>query len=135
MTLKKIYLDTNFLLIPFKFGVDIFQEIDKICLFPYKLYIINKTFDELNKIIDTQKGKHKEFAKLALKLIEQKSLNITAFSNELDVDDNLVNLSNTNVIIATLDKELKNRIKSKNGQVIILRNKNYLELSGEINVL
>ena len=73
--MKKIILDTNFLLIPSQSKVDIFAEIDKICMFKYELCIVDKTIDELNNIIEKQKGKHKAAAKLALQLIKSKHLN------------------------------------------------------------
>ena len=55
--MKKIILDTNFLLIPSQFNVDIFTEIDRICLFKYKLCVLDETINELNSIIEKQKGK------------------------------------------------------------------------------
>ena len=45
--MAKIILDTNFLMIPAQFNVDIFSEIHRICDFKYELYIIDKTIDEL----------------------------------------------------------------------------------------
>ena len=70
--MKRIILDTNFLLIPIQFKVDIFTEIDKICIFPYKLYIIEGTIDELNKIIEWRayKSKDKLSAKIGLELLK-----------------------------------------------------------------
>ena len=34
----KVILDTNFLMIPYKFRVDIFSELTRVCNFSYKLY-------------------------------------------------------------------------------------------------
>ena len=42
----KIILDTNFLMIPSMFKVDIFSEIERICDFKYELCIVDKTLDE-----------------------------------------------------------------------------------------
>jgi len=58
--MKKIILDTNFLMAVGQFKVDIFSEIYRICNFNYQLFIIGKTVDELKKIIQSrQKGKDK----------------------------------------------------------------------------
>ena len=45
--MKKIILDTNFLLIPAQFKVDIFDEIDRIMIEKYQLFVLDKTIDEL----------------------------------------------------------------------------------------
>ena len=52
--MKTVLLDTNFLLIPAQFKVDIFSEIDRICTFQYEIAVLDKTIDELNKIIKEQ---------------------------------------------------------------------------------
>ena len=70
----KIIFDTNFLLIPGSFKVDIFSEIKRIIDEPYELFIVDKTYDELNNIIENQKGKYKEYASIALKLVKQKKI-------------------------------------------------------------
>jgi len=48
--MRKIILDTNFLLIPAQFKVDIFSEIDRICSFTYSLFVLDKSVEELKKI-------------------------------------------------------------------------------------
>ncbi len=120
----KILLDTNFLLIPAQFRVDIFAEIERIMKEPYKLYILKQTIDELNKIIEKQRGKHREAAKLALQLIKQKGLNTIRISSKGSVDDIIKNIAK-NYIVATQDKELKKSLK----KVITLRAKKYLVIS------
>ena len=130
--MKKIYLDTNFLLIPAQFGVDIYEEIENVCDFSYKIYILDRVIDEIDKIIVEQKGKKKSAAKLAKsilnKKIKEKSLNIITFSKEEVVDDILVSLIDKNTIIATSDKELKERVKKAGGAVMIFRAKKYLQI-------
>ena len=56
---KTILLDTNFLMLSAQFNVDIFSEIERICNFNYKLYVLDKTVDELKYIVVKQKGKHR----------------------------------------------------------------------------
>jgi len=120
--MKNIILDTNFLMIPAQFKVDIFSEIERIVNDKYQIYVLKGTIEELNKIIKEQKHKHKMAAKLALKLIKAKGLKILDI-NQKPVDKILTELSKE-YIIATQDKELKKEIKNK----IILRQKKYLVL-------
>ncbi|MEA2036755.1 MAG: hypothetical protein U9O94_04565 [Nanoarchaeota archaeon] len=125
--MKRIILDTNFLLIPTQFKVDIFSEIDRICLFNYKLYIVDKTIDELKKIIEKQKEKHKLAAKIALAFIKKKKI-AKIKTKEGHVDDLILDLLNKDTILATQDALLrKNAIKS-GFSVIFLRSNKYLLL-------
>lgn len=124
-----IILDTNFLLIPGQFKVDIFSEIDRIIDERYELAVIDKTLYELNKIISDkyQKMKDRDAAKLALQLLDAKLVN-TIETEEGYADDILTKLAGKDTIIATNDQELKKRIKAKNCNVIVLRSKSTLEL-------
>ena len=125
--MKKIILDTNFLLIPIQFKVDIFTEIDRICLFPYKLYIVDKTIDELKRIIEEQKGKHKFAAKIALQLVKKKNVGVIKTS-EGHVDDLILDVLDKDSILATQDAIFRKRAVKKGIKVIVLRSKKYLML-------
>lgn len=111
---KRIILDTNFLLSFEK--VRIFSEIDRICHFPYKLCILDKTLEEL-------KGKKGE--KLAKSLIKSKNISIIKTSSEKYVDDILTEIKDKDVIIATNDKDLKKRVSTP---IITMRQSKYLIL-------
>ena len=124
--MKKIILDTNFLLIPAQFHVDIFSEIQRIVDFPYQLCVLDKTLDELKKIIAQQPGQHKAAAKLALALLENKKVKILKTISPLYVDDLLVEYSHAGSIIATQDILLKKRLKKP---YIFLRQKKKLILT------
>ncbi len=126
--MKKIILDTNFLLIPGSLKIDIFDEIDKLINFKYELYIIDKTNKELELIKNKQKGKTTTDILIAISLIKQKHLKIIPTSKSNGVDDTIVSLVNENYIVATQDKELKKRVKEKGAGVIILKQKKYLYL-------
>lgn len=128
---QKIILDTNFLLIPFTLKVDIFSEMDRIIDDKYKLYIIDKTINELDNIIKKKSGKTKQAAKFAKELIEKKKIRkIKTEDNNNDVDREILNLvKKEDYIIATQDKILKAKLKQLNKKIIILRQKNYLLLT------
>ncbi|MFC1690903.1 PIN domain-containing protein [Nanoarchaeota archaeon] len=127
-----IIIDTNFLLIPAQFGVDIFEEIDKICLFPYEIAIIDKTQSELKGIAEEGSGGDKKAVKLALALLEAKEVKIIETETQKSyVDKILVEITSrspNNYIIATQDKELKAKLAEKGIKTIGLRQKKYLQI-------
>ena len=124
--MRKIIIDTNFLMIPFQFRVDIFSEIDRLCNFAYKLYIFSASIGELESIIKNQKGKSKRAAQFALKLANLKKIGIIDAKGS-DVDG-LILENCGDAIIATQDRELKRKLAEKKASIIILRQKNHLEL-------
>lgn len=117
---KRIILDTNFLVAPFQLSVSIFEELDH--LYPTAdIYTLESVIQEAKSIED---GKYK---KLVEKLLEKEDIEILEDSHNRDVDDALVEAS-VNYIIATNDKELKNRLLDRGREVVIIRSENYLEV-------
>lgn len=127
--MKKIILDTNFLLIPAQFGVDIFSAIDEIMEEPYRLCIVDSTLDELGKIVETASGRDKAAANLALKLTKAKQVVTLKTEKNLNTDKLIVELAKSpDYIVATQDRGLKAILKQNNTQVIVLRQKKFLKL-------
>ncbi|MBI2650211.1 nucleotide-binding protein [Candidatus Woesearchaeota archaeon] len=128
--MKKIILDTNFLLIPIQFKVDIFSELNRICDFNYKLCIYENSINELKNIIEKQSGKNKKAAQFALKLIKLKNIGVIKSGKE-DVDTLILKNLNKDTFVATLDMLLKKKLLEKDASLIILRQKKYLQLAGK----
>tara|TARA_Y100000310_G_scaffold345727_1_gene468909 strand:+ start:16581 stop:16964 length:384 start_codon:yes stop_codon:yes gene_type:complete len=126
--MKKIILDTNFLLIPSQFKVDIFEEIKRIMTSPYKLYIIDKTLDELENIIKLQPIKQRIHAKIAKQLIKVYKPIIIKTKKNKNVDNLIINIVTKDHIVATQDMELKRFLKEKKIPLIFLRQKQFLQL-------
>jgi len=124
--MRKIIIDTNFLMIPYKFRVDIFSEFDRICNFNYGLFVFEQTIGELKKIIATQSGKDKKAAEFGLKLIKLKNI-VLIPSKERDADSAMLSNMDKDAIIATQDAILKKRLIEKGASVIWLRQKKYLQ--------
>ncbi len=122
---KTIVLDTNFLMIPGQFGIDIFLELDRRTDFPYKVAVLRGTLYELDEIIEKDKNKHKIAARIAKALVKAKNLKIEGMDRGLGVDDMLVRLSHRGYIVATLDRELRRRL---NKPFIVMKQKKYLEM-------
>ena len=127
--MKKIILDTNFVFLPFTLKIDIFSEIDRIMHEPYNLFVMEDTIDELDRIMQEQKGKDRETAKMALQLLEkkgvgkQKSLYMTGNSKKPIVDDIILALADKNHIVATQDRELRKKLTEKGIRTIYARKK------------
>ena len=127
-SMKKILLDTNFLMICAQFKVDIFAEIERICNFNYDIYILDKSIDELYNIIEKQKGKHKEAAKIALQLLKIKKIKIIKTGSG-KTDDIIVECAyKKNYLVATQDKDLKRKLINQSTTVIILKQKKMLAI-------
>lgn len=124
--MRKIILDTNFLMIPIQFRVDIFSELDRICTFNYKLFIFEESIVELENIIQ-KGGGDKMAAKFALKLIKLKNIQVIK-SEKKDVDSLILESAGKSTIVATQDILLKKALLNKGASVAILRQKKYLQL-------
>jgi hypothetical protein len=128
----QVILDTNFLLIPGEKGIDIFSEIERILSEPYDLCVIDKTVDELDKIVEKSSKKNEGFnAKLGIILLKQKNLKTLKSFSEEYADRAIVEYAKKNaekVIVATQDKELKEQLKKIPVRVIQLRQEKYLVL-------
>ena len=125
--MKKIIVDTNFLMIPYQFKVDIFSELGRICDFNYKLCIFEESINELRSIISNSKGKDKKAAEVALKLISLNNINLIK-SSKKDVDSLILENLDDAMVIATQDIALKKKLLEKGASVVILRQKKYLQL-------
>ena len=123
---KKIVLDTNFLLIPGQFGVDIFSEIKRIVDFGYQLVIVEKTIEELQKLLETGKKQDKQASKLAISLLETQNIKRDDSHSHKNADDSIVDISDADTYVATQDRVLRERVKKKGAKIIGLRQKKYL---------
>ncbi|MBS3125958.1 nucleotide-binding protein [Candidatus Woesearchaeota archaeon] len=122
--MKKIILDTNFLLIPVQLKVDIFSEFHRIMDQKYQLCVLEPSLVELKKL---QKiAKTKTAANVAFQLIEKKDVTVLP-SAEPYVDDAIVHYAEKEpVIVATRDKALMDSLRNQGTPVITLRQKKYL---------
>jgi len=130
--IKKVLLDTNFLMSCFQFKVDIFSEIDRIIIAKYEIIVLDKTVEELENIVKNQKGKDKEAAKFALKLIENKKPIMIKTNNDKKTDDIILDYAiKEGYLVATQDKDLKRKLVNHGIEVIVLRKKKFLAIANE----
>ena len=130
---KTIILDTNFLLIPGQFKVDVFSEIDRICDFEHELATVPETLEELRKIADSGNGKDARAAKMGLELLRKRK--VAELKNYRKVfksaDDAIVAIADNNVIVATQDKLLRTKLNKRGIRIVTLRQKQYLKFLGD----
>lgn len=118
--MEKIILDTNFLVAPFQLSFDVFDEIEQ--RYPYAgICTLEDALEESKSI---EGGKYKE---LVPKMIEKQEVEVIETEGEGSVDDLLVDISD-NYLVATNDKELKERIKHRGNPVLIIRSRDHLEV-------
>ena len=130
--MKKVILDTNFLMIPFQFRVDVISEIDRICDFRYKLATTPEVIEELTALSEKGNGKDHRAAKAALELARKHR--ITRIKNRKifkNADEAILSIADENLIVATQDRILRKKLKQKKVRLIILRQKKYLKFLGE----
>ena len=122
--MKKTILDTNFILTCVKQKIDFFEDIKFMGM---RILIPKQVIKELERISSSKKKLHfREDAKLALKLLEKNPFKEVNLKNK-NVDKALIKLAKENpeFIMATLDKELKKKIKN---QKLVIRGKKKLEV-------
>lgn len=120
----KILLDTNFIITSVKQKLD-FQE--KILELGAEIVIPEEVIEELKKISEKkdEKGKDKDSAKLALEIIKKNNFQKIKLNNS-NVDNGIVDYAKkNNIIVATLDKELKKRT---GGKILVIKDKTNLEI-------
>jgi rRNA-processing protein FCF1 len=129
----RVLLDTNFLMIPPRFGVDIRRELERVLEVAFSLATTPAVLGELNRLkanVKTREIRNIEFALASAEGMEK--LDDTLREGE-DVDDQLVRLSEgDDVIVATTDAEVRKRIKRLGHPIVFMRKKRYLELDGII---
>jgi len=120
--MKKALLDTNFIITCVKQKIDFFEEIT---FMGFRILIPNKVISELKRLSEKNND-----AKLSLKLLEKEKesfekINLDKYGKT--TDKGIINFAKEHfdVIIGTLDKEIKN--KTENNKIVV-RGKKKLEV-------
>lgn len=121
--MRDILLDTNFLTAPFQMNVSIFEEIDG--RYPgNRVFTLDRVIEEAKSIEDGKYGG------LIEKLVESEDVQVLETEGNGFVDDLLVDLSDE-FLIATNDRELKNRVLDKGRPVMYIRSKSHIVVENE----
>ena len=111
----KIIIDTNFILTCVKQKIDLFFELEH--LFPLSPIIIPaRVLDEIKYLSGNKekKLKERELAFLALQIIEKNKEKFEVIELEGRVDDSIVSyaLNNPETVVASLDREIRKKLKN-----------------------
>ena len=127
---RTVILDTNFLLIPSKFGIDIFEEFERLfegrinCIVP--VWVI----EELKMLRSKAKPSIIKKIDFALLLTEKCKIEQAEEFKERTVDDSIIKLAKKlRCPVATNDSKLKKALISEKIPVVYLRQKDHLEIT------
>ena len=125
----KIFLDTNFILTCVKQKIDFDNITNNLVDEPIEWIVPQEVLNELGNLKDKKniKVKDKNAAKLSFEILQTINPKIITLRGENpNVDIKIVNyISGKQIILATLDKDLKNRVDNK---ILTIRNKKNLEI-------
>ncbi|MBM3291697.1 hypothetical protein FJY84_03370 [Candidatus Bathyarchaeota archaeon] len=128
-----IIFDTNFLMLPIRFGIDIFEQLDRLLDFSYQASVTKSVINELNDLKKNAKSSLTKEIDFALSTLSKYKIIDDSLNNEGSVDLHLLKLAKENsYVVATTDSELRRRLRDERIPVIYLRQKNHLALEGYI---
>jgi len=129
----KVILDSNFLFIPLRFKVDIFEELTNLLNQRYDPVLLSPTYREIFKIAEKGSPKMRQQASLALKLAEKCRMVSIDQGYEETQDDVVVRIAaEWRCPVATNDAALRKRLRNISVPVIYLRQRSRLEMEGSI---
>ncbi len=122
--MKQVLLDTNFIISCVRQKIDFFEEIP---LMGLEILIPRQVFNEIKKLSKSREGANiREEADLALKLLNRNKFTLMKLKyNYVDKGIEKMADENKDLIIATLDKELKEKIQNRK---MIIRGMKKLEI-------
>lgn len=124
---KTVVLDTNFLLIPYQFKIDIFSELFHLIEGGYDIVIPSGVKKELEKIA-SKKGRTALGGRLALKILETNKNNITFVESEGHVDDWILNFAKQKrAIVCTNDRILRTLSKKAGLRTITMKSRSKID--------
>jgi rRNA-processing protein FCF1 len=120
----KVILDTNFLIYCAENKIDYVHEITQLMDEGHELVVPQQVENELNELYKKgEKFSDRQAAWLALKLIKANNVQIIRVPGRY-ADEAIINLMRVGNIVATLDLELRKRLR--NSRVIVIQGKKKL---------
>jgi rRNA-processing protein FCF1 len=129
-----VVLDTNFLTVPAQFGVDVFSEAERVLERSIEFILLDSVLDEIKGKLERAGKTDGRMFKVALDLTERcKVVEIDQSMKESPVDNQLLEYTvSVRGVLATNDKELRERASERGIPVLMLRGKKHLELKGSV---
>jgi rRNA-processing protein FCF1 len=128
-----VLLDSNFLFIPIRFGVDIFEELERLLGRPPICLVPEPIIEELRKLRLNAKPSFKKKIDFALEIANGcKVLKGRPRTGETVDDFILRSAADNGWLVATNDSGLRRRLRDAGVPVIYLRQRAYLEVDGYV---
>lgn len=125
----KVILDTNALMIPAQFGVDLFEGLREL-LGGYEALVPAEVVYELRGL-SQGRGNNAAAARFGLTIAARCTV-LPPNEDEAPVDDKVIRTAEMfNAVVMTNDKKLKDRLLSLRILVVVLRSRRRLELIGK----
>ena len=129
-----VIFDTNFLTVPAQFGVDVFSEAERVLERSVEFILLESVIDEIRVKLEKSGKTERRMFRVAMDLTERcKIVEIDQSMKDSLVDDQLLEYAaSVGGVLATNDRELRNRAAERGVPVLMLRGKKHLELKGSI---
>jgi len=129
-----VILDTNFLTVPAQFGVDVFSEAERVLERSVEFILLESVIDEIRAKLERAGKTESRMFKVALDLTERcRVVEIDQSMKDFLVDDQLLEYAvSVRGVLATNDRELRERAAERGVPVLMLRGRKHLELKGSI---
>lgn len=117
-------LDTNFLLLPYQFRIDIRKQIEELLEAPHELIVPSGVVSELRKL-GKGRGKEGAAARFALRMVGLIGARIVRSSGK--VDDWIADYAvKEGAVVCTNDAGLRHKLKNGRVKMIVLRSRSRL---------
>lgn len=127
MKKNKVILDTNFLLVPYQYCLDIFTEID--FLIGSSEFVISKGILNELKEISKRKAKAGLAARFALKMIDKNKHRFNILSSVEPADKWIFEYAKKySIPVATNDREILRNLKYNKIKAIVVKSRSRLDL-------
>ena len=129
-----VVLDTNILTVPAQFGVDIFTETERVIERNIEFIVLESVVKELERKLEAAVRTERFKFRTALDFVERCTVvELDDVSRIKPVDDQVLEYAcSVSGVVATNDKELRERSLAQGVPVLFLRGKKRLELQGSI---
>ena len=129
-----VVIDTNFIVIPAQFGVDIFAETQHTLERNVNFVILSAVISEIETLAEKASRTEKRWFRIAKDFVERcEIVDYQPSKPTLTVDEQILEyLSGTGYILATNDRKLKQSARKSGISVLILRGKKRLMLEGSL---
>jgi len=130
-----VVVDTNFMTIPAQFSVDIFAEAERVLERRFEFVILPSVASEIEAGASDSKGGSDKLAfRIAKDLASRcRTVRTEESISELPVDNQLLEYAvQVQGVLATNDKELRNRARERGVPVLYLRGRKQLKVEGTL---